>query len=106
MPGGTDGHEFFRRFDADIARVAAEAEHAVVVSHGAAIRVWVAGRAINVPPSYAGEHEIDNTGIVELEGTPETGWTLLSWQGEPVGGPQLADPSAEDPTGETLAEAE
>ena len=106
MPGGPDGHEFFRRFDADVALAAAEAEHAVLVSHGAAIRVWVAGRALNVPPSYAGEHEIDNTGIVELEGSPEAGWTLLTWQGEPVGGPQLADATAEDPTGESLAEVE
>lgn len=104
MPGGTDGHAFFRRFDADIARVAAESEHAVVVSHGAAIRVWVAGRAVNVAPSYAGEHDIDNTGVIELEGDPEAGWTLLSWQGTPVGGAQLADPSAEDPTGESLEE--
>jgi broad specificity phosphatase PhoE len=106
MPGGSDGHAFFRRFDADIAAVAAEAESAVVVSHGAAIRVWVAGRATNVPPSFAGEHEIDNTGIIELEGSPELGWTLVAWQGMPVGGPQLADPTAPDPTGETLADAE
>ena len=102
MPGGTDGHEFFERFDADIARVAAECEHAVVVSHGAAIRVWVAGRATNVPPSFAGEHDIDNTGVIELVGSPAEGWTLLSWQGTPVGGPQLADPTAEDPTGESV----
>ena len=105
MPGGTDGHEFFRRFDADIATVAAAHENAVVVSHGAAIRVWVAGRATNVPPSYAGEHDIDNTGVIELEGSPEAGWTLVSWQGTPVGGAQLSDASAEDPTGETLADA-
>jgi broad specificity phosphatase PhoE len=106
MPGGTDGHAFFRRFDADVATVAAESESAVVVSHGAAIRVWVAGRAVNVPPSFAGEHDIDNTGVVELEGSPELGWTLVAWQGIPVGGPQLADATAADPTGETLAEAE
>lgn len=105
MPGGTDGHEFFRRFDADIEAVAAESETAAVVSHGAAIRVWVAGRAANVPPSFAGEHEIDNTGIVELEGDPLTGWRLVTWQGEPVGGPELADTAAEDPTGESLSEA-
>ena len=97
MPGGTDGHAFFTRFDADIARVAADhgsgesetsagARAAVVVSHGAAIRVWVAGRATNVPPSFAGEHEIDNTGVVELDGSPERGWKLLSWQDQPVGG--------------------
>ena len=106
MPGGTDGHAFFRRFDADIARIATEVEHAVVVSHGSAIRVWVAGRATNVPRSFAGEHELDNTGVVELEGSPELGWTLLAWQGIPVGGAQLADPDAEDPTGEKLSDAQ
>jgi len=105
MPGGTDGHAFFERFDADIATVAAAHENAVVVSHGAAIRVWVAGRATNVPPTYAGEHDIDNTGVIELDGSPQDGWTLVSWQGTPVGGAQLADATAEDPTGETLAEA-
>ena len=56
MPGATDGHEFFRRFDESIASVTGN--NAVVFSHGAAIRVWVAGRAINVPPSFAGEHDI------------------------------------------------
>jgi len=102
MPGAGDGHAFFARFDADIATVAAESEYAVIVSHGAAIRVWVAGRAMNVPPSYAGRHEIDNTGIIELEGSPETGWTLVAWQGMPVGGAVLADASADDPTGDPL----
>lgn len=106
MPGGTDGHEFFGRFDADIARVAGEVSGtAAIVSHGAAIRVWAAGRSVNVPPMFSGSHELDNTGVVELDGSPETGWTLVSWQGAPVGGEQLADAAAEDPTGETLAEA-
>lgn len=124
MPGGSDGHEFFGRFDADIAEIAARlhgsklnsdpeiamaraSAHstAAVFSHGAAIRVWVAGRATNVPPSFAGENDIDNTGVVELEGSPEQGWTLLSWQGTPVGGAELADDTALDPTGEALDEA-
>lgn len=110
MPGGADGHAFFERFDASIAEVSDSMARAVdtlgaavVVSHGAAIRVWVAGRAVNVPPSFAGEHDIQNTGIVELEGSPAEGWTLVSWQGNAVGG--LDDPAAEDPTGETLDEA-
>ena len=103
MPGATDGHEFFRRFDESIASVTGN--NAVVFSHGAAIRVWVAGRAINVPPSFAGEHDIQNTGVVELDGSLESGFTLLSWQGTPVGGSDLSDDSAEDPTGETLDEA-
>lgn len=106
MPGGSDGHEFFARFEESIDTVAASgAATAVVVSHGAAIRVWVAGRAINVPPSFAGEHDIQNTGVVELDGSPSDGWTLLSWQGTPVGGYDLVDDTAEDPTGETLDEA-
>ena len=103
MPGATDGHEFFRRFDESIASVSGN--NAVVFSHGAAIRVWVAGRAINVPPSFAGEHDIQNTGVVELDGSLESGFTLLSWQGTPVGGSDLSDDTAEDPTGETLDEA-
>ena len=103
MPGATDGHEFFRRFDESIASVTGN--NAVVFSHGAAIRVWVAGRAINVPPSFAGEHDIQNTGVVELDGSLESGFTLLSWQGTPVGGSDLSDDTPEDPTGETLDEA-
>ena len=116
MPGSTDGHAFFDRFDADIARVAADhdaggvagsvaARTVVVFSHGAAIRVWVAGRASNVAASFAGEHEIDNTGMVELEGNPRDGWVLLSWQGTPVGGTDLVDASAKDPTGDRLSDS-
>ncbi|HXD60660.1 MAG TPA: histidine phosphatase family protein [Lacisediminihabitans sp.] len=110
MPGGTDGHAFFERFDADIGRAASAAVHgpteepptAAVFSHGAAIRVWTAARVSNVPPEFAATHELDNTGVVELAGSPDDGWTLLSWAGLPVGGPQLIDQQAEDPTGEPL----
>ena len=102
MPGAHDGHDFFRRFDADVAVAAAGSEVAVVFSHGAAIRVWTAVRARNVPPTFAGEHELDNTGVVELTGSPEEGWTLLSWAGLPVGGMALTDLGAADPLGEPL----
>lgn len=102
MPGGSDGNAFFERFDAGIAMAAAEADTAVLFSHGAAIRVWTAGRAHNVPPAFAGIHELDNTGVVELSGSPDDGWTLVSWAGLPVGGPLLVDQQADDPTGEPL----
>jgi broad specificity phosphatase PhoE len=113
MPGATDGHAFFARFDRGVAAVSdavsdaradsgANAGTAAIFSHGAAIRVWTAGRAPNVPPIFAGSHELDNTGIVELEGSPSTGWTLVSWAGAPVGGPELADESAGDPIGEAV----
>ena len=106
MPGGDDGYEFFERYDESIAAVeAAGHETAVVFGHGAAIRVWVAGRVTNVPTLFAGRHELDNTGVVEIEGSMTAGWRLLAWQNAPAGGELLADPTAEDPTGETLAEA-
>ena len=106
MPGGPDGHAFFERFDAGIAEIAASgAEVAAAVSHGAAIRVWVASRARNVAPSFGAENPLDNTGVVVLDGGPTEGWTLTTWSGTPVGGPALVDDSAEDPTGETLDEA-
>ncbi|MBC7590033.1 histidine phosphatase family protein [Glaciihabitans sp. GrIS 2.15] len=104
MPGATDGHAFFERFDRGIS-VAAEVDTAAVFSHGAAIRVWTAARARNVPPIFAGSHELENTGVVELEGSPADGWTLISWAGAPVGGPSLVDDSAGDPTGDALDRA-
>lgn len=107
MPGGETGHQFFSRFDDSISQVWDEVGDgtAVVVSHGAAIRVWVAQRAINVPPTFAGDREIDNTGVVVLEGSPDDGWILRSWQGEPVGGGDLSDQLADDPTGESVEDA-
>jgi probable phosphoglycerate mutase len=106
MPGEGDGHAFFGRYSADIAEIAESGvETAVVVSHGAAIRVWVAGNATNIAPTFAGEHDLMNTGIVILEGSFDEGWSLVEWAGTPVGGVGLADVAADDPTGETLDEA-
>lgn len=106
MPGGPDGHDFFGRFDADIASlVATGADTAVVFSHGAAIRAWVARRATNVAPGFSMHNELDNTGIVELDENADGGWTLNSWAGAPIGGPEMTDTTAEDPTGETIDEA-
>ncbi|CAN5522355.1 histidine phosphatase family protein [soil metagenome] len=104
MPGAGDGNAFFRRFDHGIAAVS-HLDTAAVFSHGAAIRVWTAGRATNVPPIFAGSHELDNTGVVELAGSPEDGWTLVSWAGAPIGGASLIDDTAEDPTGEVIERA-
>jgi probable phosphoglycerate mutase len=85
MPGGPDGHAFFGRFDEDIAGIARSgAKVAAVVSHGAAIRVWVSSRARNIAPSFGAENPLDNTGVVVLDGDPATGWTLLTWAGAPV----------------------
>jgi broad specificity phosphatase PhoE len=106
MPGGPDGYEFFGRYNADLEAIAnSGADTAAVVSHGAAIRVWVAANATNVPPMFAAENPLENTGIVVVEGSFEQGWTLTRWADQPVGGTELVDVTAEDPTGETLDEA-
>ena len=111
MPAGPSGHDFFDRYDAAIAEIAAaggaagtgSAEGTVaVVSHGAAIRVWAGLRASNVEPGFAAGHVLDNTGIVALEGDPDAGWRLIHWDGSPVGGLALVDPAAEDPTGRSV----
>lgn len=110
MPDGPNGHDFFQRYDADIANIAATAAASgsdgdssavAVVSHGAAIRVWAAARVQNIDIDFAARHILANTGIVALDGDPDAGWHLLHWDGSPVGGLALADPTAEDPTGDS-----
>ena len=107
MPAGPDGHAFFDRFDAAIARVVdrASGQHntVAVVSHGAAIRTWAGLRADGIDHEFAARHVLANTGIVALEGDPDTGWKLIHWEGSPVGGLALADPTAGDPTGRDAA---
>ncbi|MDQ0799253.1 histidine phosphatase family protein [Arthrobacter sp. SLBN-112] len=104
MPAGPDGHAFFERFDAAIANVVERAvrdQHgtAAVVSHGAAIRTWAGMRAQGAGHEFAARHILANTGIVAVEGSLEAGWNLIHWDGSPVGGLALADPTAGDPTG-------
>ena len=104
MPGAGDGHDFFGRFDADIARIAAEHDADATVaafSHGAAIRVWAAGRASNLDPEFPGLKQLDNTAVIALDGSPESGWLVTHWAGEPLGGAALEDPTAIDATGES-----
>jgi len=97
MPGAFDGHSFFRRFDADIDAATASVETAAVFSHGAAIRVWTAARAVNIPPMFTVTNDLENTGVVELSGSQQRGWTLVSWAGMPAGGGELTDHTVDDP---------
>ena len=55
-----------------------------MVSHGAAIRMWVAARASNIDVGFASEHALNNTGIVIVEGSPADGWKALTWEGKTV----------------------
>ena len=99
MPGGETGHEFLTRYDAAITDVAAAGHRsALVVSHGAAMRVWTANRITRHPGHPELTDTLDNTACITLEGHPGTGWRLLDWHSEPLGGHLLEDKAAPDPT--------
>jgi broad specificity phosphatase PhoE len=106
MPGGETGEEFLGRFDAAV-RTIADAGHgaALIVSHGAALRTWVSTRMAPHPDAPPATQPLHNTALIVLEGDPDAGWEMVSWQGHPVGGAtpeglSLEDPTAEDPTGD------
>jgi broad specificity phosphatase PhoE len=107
MPGGPSGRDFLERFDAAVRAVAQAHDPdgtVAVVSHGAAIRVWASVRASD-QPTVAVQQPLMNTGLVTVEGSPESGWTLVDWREEPLGGHGLEDTVAHDVTGQAPAEA-
>lgn len=91
IPGGENGHDFLTRFDDSVGRIA-DAGHstAALVSHGAAIRTWVAARSGNLGPGFVRNNHLPNTGVVVLEGEPGA-WVTRSWLGVPLGGPGIDD---------------
>ncbi len=91
MPGGENGVEALARFDAVVAEADRSGAGAVALfSHGAVIRTWTAARAENVDVAFAAAHPLGNTGVVILEGSPQDGWTGLSWMGAALGGPVVS----------------
>lgn len=105
IPGGPDGHAFFARYDAAVDAIAAQGwETAVAFSHGAAIRVWAAGRAAGVDAERIRDTPLANTGLIEVEGDPRSGWRFVRWSDGPLGGAHLERDDVDDPTGESLEE--
>lgn len=104
MPGAESGREVLARFDEVVAEAADEVGEggtAVVVSHGAMIRMWAASRGRNVDLDHASRHPLENTALVALEGGPAEGWTMTDWTPTAVGGPALTDLRHTGPAGET-----
>lgn len=94
-PGAEDGHAFFARYDAAVADALAAARAAgvatvVLVSHGAAIRTWAGSRVRNVSADFVIATGLENTGVVDLVGSPEEGWTCERWAGAVVAPEQAA----------------
>jgi probable phosphoglycerate mutase len=102
-PGGESAVEVLGRFDSVVAEAASTIPSggtAVLVSHGAAIRIWASARAGNLPNTFGALNNLHNTGMVVLRGDPEAGWTAVSWTGAAIGGPALDDPGESGPGGE------
>ncbi|MFE4449925.1 histidine phosphatase family protein [Streptomyces sp. NPDC056796] len=106
MPGGENGVEALRRYDAVVEEAADSGAGTVaMVSHGAAIRMWAAARAGNVDVRSVSAHELRNTGVVLLTGAPGQGWRVLHWEGRAIGA-QDSGTEASGPAGEAVEDAD
>lgn len=86
MPGGESGEEMLARFDSVVEEVAdLGLERVVLVTHGAAARVWAAARSRDIDVERAATHPLRNTSRITLEGDPARGWRLLEWDVPPPG---------------------
>ena len=61
----------------------------MVVSHGAALRVWSMVKVKGFPEALGKAH-LDNTGVIVVDGSPSEGWELA----ELVGARVFEDPDA------------
>jgi probable phosphoglycerate mutase len=79
-PGGESGKQVLDRYLADVASIYSAHRHgtAVLVSHGAAIRLAVVALAANVDGAFAGPRYLANGAMVLLE-ADDTGWRCLRW---------------------------
>lgn len=78
-PGGEDADTFFGRFDAAVAAIASAGhDAALLVSHGAALRMWVGGRVAGVAPEQVAVGRLGNTAVLTVDGAPGD-WTLVDW---------------------------
>jgi broad specificity phosphatase PhoE len=101
IPEAESGNEFFERFDGAIREIASRHDGTVAVfSHGAAIRSWASWASRNVGAEFSRANHLENTAVVIVEGSPDEGWLCRQWADAPLGGAELEDATALDPTGE------
>ncbi|WP_306361702.1 histidine phosphatase family protein [Nocardia sp. CC227C] len=84
IPGSIDGNEFDDRVDEALLDVQRRnCTNPVIFSHGATIMFWSMLNADNADKEKLGTDPIHNGGRVVLEGSPEKGWTIVEWVGDP-----------------------
>lgn len=81
IPGGETGVEFMNRFELAIETITGlVTQPTMVVSHGAALRVWSMARVDGFADALGRDH-LDNTAVITVEGSFERGWELVSLDG-------------------------
>lgn len=83
IPGSESGREVLARVERVLHEASAH-EHVLAVTHGALIRMWASLRTDNGGMGLVRAASMDNTVVVDLEGHPARGWTVVSWAGVPV----------------------
>jgi probable phosphoglycerate mutase len=84
LPDGENWPEFQERFETAIAEIAdTGVEVAALVSHGAALRVWIPFVCVNATAGDARHWRLDNTDYAVIEGD-RGGWNLVSWADEEI----------------------
>lgn len=102
MPGGETGAGVLGRFDAVVHEIASRGvEAAAIVSHGAMLRTWSGYHCSNLDADFVLRNPLTNTGVVVVEGDPESGWRADTWIGEPIASPE----EAAGPMGESVDDA-
>ncbi|WP_455356490.1 histidine phosphatase family protein [Streptomyces sp. SYSU K217416] len=102
VPGGENGLEVLERFDGVVDEaVQSGAETVALLSHGVAIRVWLAAHALNVTTEDVKRRELDNTGIVMADRASDGTWRVVSWAGLPTG-PAVDERRDSGPAGQPL----
>lgn len=80
LANGESWLEFEQRWDAGVRAIEQTGvDCAVVVSHGAALRVWVPYAAANLDTGAAAAWPLHNTGIIVLDGSVAQGWHVVEW---------------------------
>ncbi len=80
--GGENGNGFEARVNQAVGDIYDTGDtDPVVFSHGATIMAWTVMNVGNPDLLLAATHPLGNTDVVVVTGSPEDGWTLVSWDG-------------------------
>lgn len=85
IPGSIDGNEFDHRFDVAIQQIYDSGDtHPIAFAHGGSIMIWTLMNVGNPDPDKLKTSPLGNTDYVTIEGSPDSGWSLIDWNGTPV----------------------